>query len=69
MNGLPNENLRDLSMIRQKRDTNKMFGLSKGEQWSGYKLLVDFLDSMFNEGVPALAKLEKPVSSYNYLYP
>ncbi|EUC27542.1 hypothetical protein COCCADRAFT_111405 [Bipolaris zeicola 26-R-13] len=60
MNGLPNENLRDLSMIRQKRDTNKMFGLSKGEQWSGYKLLVDFLDSMFNEEVPALAKLEKP---------
>ncbi|EMD95303.1 hypothetical protein COCC4DRAFT_150606 [Bipolaris maydis ATCC 48331] len=60
MNGLPNENLRDLSFIRKQRESNKMFGLSKGEKWSGYKLLVDFLDSMFNRAIPALAKLEKP---------
>ncbi|KAJ5021915.1 hypothetical protein PSV08DRAFT_213169 [Bipolaris maydis] len=63
MNGLPNENLRDLSFIRKQRESNKMFGLSKGEKWSGYKLLVDFLDSMFNRAIPALAKLEKPVNN------
>jgi hypothetical protein len=62
MNGLPNEELRDLSAIRRERESNKIFGLSKGEEWSGYKLLVDFLDSMFNGAIPALAKLEKPVS-------
>lgn len=62
MNGLPNENLRSLSVIREQRESNKMFGLGRGEEWSGYKLLVDFLDNMFNKAIPALAKLEKPVS-------
>ncbi|KAL6167172.1 hypothetical protein ACJQWK_06617 [Exserohilum turcicum] len=60
MNGLPNENLRSLSVIREQRESNKMFGLGRGEEWSGYKLLVDFLDNMFNKAIPALAKLEKP---------
>jgi hypothetical protein len=62
MNGLPSESLRDLSNIRHQRELNKMFGLHNGETWSGYKLLVDFLDNTFNGAIPAIAKLEKPVS-------
>jgi hypothetical protein len=39
-----------------------MFGLANGEAWSGHKLLIDFLDHMFNEAISVPAKLHKPVS-------
>ncbi|PWO19470.1 Udk, Uridine kinase, partial [Pyrenophora tritici-repentis] len=60
MNGTPKKELRDLVEIRRLRESNKTFGLDNGGKWSGYKLLVDFLDNMFNANVPASAKLEKP---------
>ncbi|KAF1840097.1 uncharacterized protein K460DRAFT_348226 [Cucurbitaria berberidis CBS 394.84] len=63
MNGRTNEKLKDPVEVRRLRKSNKIFGLENGEQWSGFKLLVDFVDSMFNEGVPAIAKLEKPVGA------
>lgn len=63
MNGLPSEGLRDLRNIRHHREHNRMFGLEDGEKWSGNKLQVDFLDNLFNGGVPANAKLERPVST------
>ncbi|PZC88059.1 Pkinase domain containing protein, partial [Pyrenophora tritici-repentis] len=60
MNGTPKKELRDVVEIRRLRESNKTFGLDNGGKWSGYKLLVDFLDNMFNANVPASAKLEKP---------
>jgi hypothetical protein len=63
MNGKPSEDLRNPAQIRRKRESNKMFGLSNGESWSGHKLLVDFLETMFNDGTPSIVKLEKPVST------
>ncbi|KAF3032317.1 hypothetical protein E8E12_001441 [Didymella heteroderae] len=60
MNGKPSEDLRDPAQIRRKRESNKMFGLSNGESWSGYKLLVDFLETLFNNSTPSIVKLEKP---------
>jgi hypothetical protein len=63
MNGLPKKELRNLEEVRRLRESNKTFGLDNGEQWSACKLLVDFLDNLFNVHVPAIAKLEKPVST------
>jgi hypothetical protein len=63
MNGSPNESLRDPSEVRRLRQSNKTFGLDNGEKWSDQKLLVDFLDSMFSESIPAIVKLDKPVSA------
>ena len=61
MNGKPSEDLRSPAQIRRKRESNKMFGLSNGESWSGHKLLVDFLENMFNDSTPSIIKLENPV--------
>jgi hypothetical protein len=63
MNGAPKKELRNLEEVRRLRDSNKTFGLDNGEKWSGSKLLVDFLDNMFNKQIPAIAKLEKPVGT------
>ncbi|RYO12451.1 hypothetical protein AA0121_g9160 [Alternaria tenuissima] len=60
MNGAPKKKLRDLEEVRRLRGSNKTFGLDNGEQWSGCKLLVDFLDNLFNFHVPAIAKLQNP---------
>ncbi|KAF1363096.1 hypothetical protein EJ07DRAFT_163018 [Lizonia empirigonia] len=60
MNGKPSEDLRNPAQIRRKRESNKMFGLSNGESWSGHKLLVDFLETLFNDSAPSIIKLEKP---------
>ncbi|CAN9239675.1 unnamed protein product [Alternaria alternata] len=60
MNGAPKKKLRDLEEVRRLRGSNKTFGLDNGEQWSGCKLLVDFLDNLFNFYVPAIAKLQNP---------
>ncbi|KAF2844489.1 hypothetical protein T440DRAFT_523468 [Plenodomus tracheiphilus IPT5] len=60
MNGSPNERLRDSKQVRRLRESNKTFGLENGENWSDQKLLVDFLDQMFNDSMPAIAKLDKP---------
>jgi hypothetical protein len=62
MNGKLSEDLRDPAQIRRKRESNKMFGLNNRESWSGYKLLVDFLETLFNNSAPSIVKLEKPVS-------
>jgi hypothetical protein len=53
--------------VRRLRASNKTFGLDNGEQWSSYKLLVDFLDNMLNVEIPAIAKLEKPVSTDSHV--
>lgn len=63
MNGHPNKQLREPSFVQQQRESNKIFGLEHGEKWSGYKLLVDFLDELFNESKPAISKFDRPVSS------
>lgn len=63
MNGWPNEDLRNPDEVRRLRELNKTFGLANGERWSDQKLLVDFLDNMFNVEVPAIVKLDKPVSA------
>lgn len=62
MNGSSSEHLRDRDEVRRLRKQNKMFGLANGEAWSGHKLLVDFLDHMFNGTIAVPAKLENPVS-------
>jgi hypothetical protein len=67
MNGVPKKELRDLKKVRRLQASNKTFGLDNGEQWSGYKLLVDFLDNMLNVEIPAIAKLEKPVSTDSHV--
>jgi hypothetical protein len=67
MNGAPKKELRDLKEVRRLRASNKTFGLDNGEQWSSYKLLVDFLDNMLNVEIPAIAKLEKPVSTDSHV--
>lgn len=66
MNGLPNKDLRNPAEIRHQRKSNKMFSLQEGERWSGYKLLADFLDNMFNKDISAIAKLDKPVSAHSF---
>jgi hypothetical protein len=63
MNGSPNENLRNPNEVRRLRELNKTFGLPDGERWSDQKLLIDFLDNMFSVSIPAIAKLDKPVSA------
>ena len=63
MNSKPSEDLRNPAQIRCKQELNKMFGLSNRESWSGHKLLVDFLETMFNNGTPSIVKLKKPVST------
>lgn len=62
MNGSPNEALRNPVEVRRLRELNQTFGLANGEKWSDQKLLIDFLDNMFNESIPAIAKVDKPVS-------
>ena len=61
MKGAPNADLRDIADVRLKRRSNKLFGIDQGEKWSGCKLLIDFLDQLFNEDVPTAAKLNKQV--------
>lgn len=61
MKGAPNADLRDVADIRLKRQSNKLFGIDHGEKWSGCKLLIDFLDQLFNEDVSTRAKLNKQV--------
>ncbi|RAQ98954.1 hypothetical protein DDE82_008745 [Stemphylium lycopersici] len=62
MNGVLKKELRNLEEVRRLRAFNKTFGLKNGEKWSGCKLLVDFLDNVFNAHVPAIIKLEKPLA-------
>jgi hypothetical protein len=62
MNGQPNKQLRDPTFIKEQRKSNKIFGLERGEQWSGFQLLVDFVEELFNEDKPAISKFDRPVS-------
>ena len=61
MNGRPCKEFRKPGFVRSKRASNKIFGLQNGEEWSGCKLLVDFLDELF-DSKPAIAKFNRPVS-------
>ena len=63
MNGEPKEELQNIDKVRRLRESNKTFGLSNGERWSGYKLLIDFLDNMLDINIPATVKLGKPVNA------
>ncbi|KAK7178713.1 hypothetical protein PSPO01_15242 [Paraphaeosphaeria sporulosa] len=60
MEGTASQRLRNIEYIRMQRKANRMFGLENGERWSGCKLLVDFLDDLFNEEKQAVAKFERP---------
>jgi hypothetical protein len=62
MNGCPSEALRNPVEVRRLRESNKIFGLENGEKWSDQKLMVDFLDNLFDMSVSAVAKLDRPVS-------
>jgi hypothetical protein len=62
MEGASSSSLRDEKYVRRQRGLNKIFKLHNGEKWSGYKLLVDFLDDLFNRDRSAIAKLNRPVS-------
>ncbi len=61
MKGAPNADLRDVTNVRLQRGSNKLFGIDQGEKWSGCKLLIDFLDQLFNENISTDAKLDKQV--------
>ncbi|CAI6337039.1 unnamed protein product [Periconia digitata] len=58
MEGSTNKQLRSEEYILRQREVNKIFGV-KDDRWSGAKLLVDFLDDLFNQQRPAIAKLDK----------
>jgi hypothetical protein len=66
MEGAPSKHLRDGEYVRRQRELNKIFGLKNGGRWSGYKLLVDFLDDLFNKDRSAIAKLDRPVSTQTW---
>lgn len=50
--------------VRQQRATNKVFGLTDCERWSGHKQLVDFVDDLFSTRRKWQAKYERPVSHH-----
>jgi hypothetical protein len=64
MEGVPSKHLRDGPYVRSQRELNKIFGLDDGGRWSGYKLLVDFLDDLLNRDRSAIAKLDRPVRAH-----
>jgi hypothetical protein len=67
MNGTPWKEIRDISFVQQQRAMNKVFGLEPADKWSGHKVLIDFLDELFNAAKPAIAKLDKSVSHVFYV--
>lgn len=62
MDGRPNKELRTLSYVLEQRKTRKMFGLTNGDKWSEFKLLIDFLEELFNSDKPSIQKFDRPVS-------
>ncbi len=52
---------RTAEVVREKRATNKVFGLKDPERWSGSKQLVDFVDDLFSLRRRPTMKLEHPV--------
>ena len=50
--------------VREERATNKVFGLTDAERWSGAKQLIDFLDDLFLFRRRPAAKFERPVCCY-----
>lgn len=62
MEGAPSKHLRDGTYVRHQRELNQIFGLKNGGGWSGHKLLVDFLDDLFNKDRSGIVKLDRPVS-------
>ncbi|PVH95421.1 hypothetical protein DM02DRAFT_600866 [Periconia macrospinosa] len=59
MEGSTNKQLRNQEYVQEQRNMNKIFGIKDCDKWSGSKLLVDFLDDLFNQKKPAIAKLDK----------
>ena len=55
---------RTVEHVKDQRASNRVFGLTKPERWSGCKQLIDFLDDLFNEARSTSAKISKPVSSF-----
>jgi hypothetical protein len=47
--------------VRDLRATNKVFGLSNAERWSGCQQLIDFIDDLFSAERSAMVKIKKPV--------
>lgn len=54
--------------VQKERATNKVFGLSEPERWSGSKKLVDFLDDLFGSSRRPVDKLRKQVSVRLWLH-
>lgn len=62
MEGLSQQSDRTALDVRQKRATNKVFGLSDPKRWSGHEQLIDCLDDLFGKQRKVQVKLQKPVS-------
>jgi hypothetical protein len=54
---------RDQKLVQERRRSNKVFGLTSAEKWSGAKQLIDFLDDIFITDRSTFSKFTKPVSS------
>ncbi|KAF2028952.1 hypothetical protein EK21DRAFT_90168 [Setomelanomma holmii] len=51
---------RDHRLVQERRRSNKVFGLTFAERWSGAKQLIDFLDDIFITDRPIFSKFIKP---------
>jgi hypothetical protein len=65
MNGSPSEALLNPVKVRRLQESNKIFGLEDRETRSDQKLLINFLDNLFNASTAARIKLDKPVRIFN----
>ncbi|KAF2199592.1 hypothetical protein GQ43DRAFT_491301 [Delitschia confertaspora ATCC 74209] len=63
MAGGPSKKIREPGFVQRQRPSRKLFGLEGGERWSGSKLLIDFLDELFNDK-PAITKSDRPAGPY-----
>ena len=61
INGQLWKDLCEVNFIRQQRAKNRVFGLEQPDKWSRYKVLIDFLEELFNTEKPAIMKLDKLV--------
>lgn len=53
--------VRTVREVREARSTNKVFGLANAEKWSACKMLVDFLDDIFDVSRMPDLKFNRPV--------
>lgn len=52
-----------IEQVRRQRATNRVFGLTDSEQWSGHKQLIDFVDDLFSIQRKWQAKYDRPVGA------